>query len=254
MKRSSNNYNVKSCGSGILSLWRLLLTTSFIILVLAPWARAQVTLPRVSDANMTDAERRESTLLWLNKFLTESDLMRQEDVDKIRQAVLQMSSSQLERWLEQTKQLRAYVEGERWQQTKRWLREFLRVQAIYNEQEIQQLRDDIVRADADQMLAIMKRIQAKYDSLVWMQQASERNRQVEVEEREAYVASQAAAATAARASSAGTLPLVGGAMAAPQGGKPSVGYMTPVPLVDSRTMARAAVWTELWGPGWLIGF
>ena len=46
--------------------------------------------------------------------------------------------------------------------------EFLRVQAIYSDAEIEQLRDEVYAADADQMLAILKRIQAKHEALVWM--------------------------------------------------------------------------------------
>ena len=164
-----------------------------------------------------------------------------------------MSPSQLRQWLEQTNQLRDYVEGEKWQQTKRWLRESLRVQVIYSEQELQRLRDEIVRADADQMLAILKRIQARHDVLVWMHQAADRNRQVEVQERDAHLAQQAALAQAAR-----TPPAPGVAIpAAPEAGagqRPSKGYQAPSPLVTSREMARAAVWSELWGPGVIFGF
>ncbi len=208
----------------------------------------------LSDSNLTDAERRESTLLWLNTFLTESDLLKQGDVDKIRQAVAQMSPSQLERWLEQTKTLRIYVESEKWQSTKRWLREFMRVQAMYSDQEIQKLRDDIVRADADQLLAILKRIQAKHDSLVWMQQASERKRQIEVQTRDERLAAQASAAAAARVTPPSNVLLPGAAGGAGGATRPSSGYQVPGPLINSREMARAAVYSELWGPGWMIGF
>jgi len=221
--------------------------------VLAVPAMGQLPSRDISDSNLTDAERRETTLLWLDSFMTESDLLRPQDMAKIREAVSQMSPSQLQQWLEQTKQLREYVESDKWQQTKRWLREFLRVQAIYSDEEIQKLRDQIVRSDANQILAILKRIQAKHDSLVWMHQASERSRQIEVSDRDAYVAEQAAAAQAARVASVGTPPAPSGA-AGGTAQKPSKGYQVPGPLIDSREMARAAVWAEVWGPGLLIGF
>lgn len=215
---------------------------------------AQAQIGDITDLNLTDQERRETTLLWLDTFLTESDLLRKEDVAKIRAAVEGFTPSELSQWLEQTKQLRRYVESEQWQQTKLWLREFLRVQAIYSDQELQEIRDEIVRADASEMLAILKRIQAKHDSLVWMHQAAQRNRQVEVDERDAYLAQQAAAAQAARASSARNLPLYGAGATGGTGQKPSRGYQVPGPMIDSRVMARAAVWAELWGPGFIIGF
>jgi hypothetical protein len=233
---------------------RWLLICSALTLLVAPcWA--QVGDRRFSDDNLTDAERRETTLLWLDSFLTESNLLRQEDISKIREAVSQMSPSQLREWLEQTKQLREYVESEQWQETKQWLREFLRVQAVYSDEELQKLRDEIVQADADQMLAILKRIQAKHDALVWMHQAAQRNRQVEVAERDAHVAQQSAAADAARASAAAVGgPLYGGGAAGGGARRPSVGYTVPRPLIDSREMSRAAVWSELWGPGFILGF
>ncbi len=231
----------------------LILLSAGMALLAAP-AHGQIGGRDITDANLNDAERRETTLLWLNTFLSESELLRQEDMAKIRQAVAQMSPSQLAQWLEQTKQLRQYVEGEKWQETKRWLREFMRVQAIYSDKELQKLRDQIVQANANQMLAILKRIQAKHDSLVWMHQAAERNRQVEVDERDAYVAQQAAAAQAARGVPVPSAPLYGAGMAGGSGQKPGKGYMVPSPLINSREMARAAVWSELWGPGWLIGF
>ena len=69
------------------------------------------------------------------------------------------------------------MESEKWQDTKVWLREFLRVQKMYSDAEIAQLRTDLINADATQMLAILKRIQAKHDSMVWMHQASDKSRQ-----------------------------------------------------------------------------
>jgi hypothetical protein len=206
---------------------------------------------QLGDADLTDAELRDTTLLWLDQFLTETQLLRQEDLAKIRAGVEQMSPSQLRQWLEQTKQLREYVESERWQQTKVWLREFLRVQAIYSEEEIQGLRDEIVQADANQILAILKRIQSRHDALVWMRQAKERNREVEVMERDAYMAQQAVAADSARGAPS-PAPLYGAGSGTAQ--KPSKGYGVPYRMIDSRTMSRAAVWAELWGPGFLIGF
>ncbi len=232
----------------------ILMLLSAVMALLAAPAYGQIGNRDITDANLNDAERRETTLLWLNTFLSESDLLRKEDMDKIRQAVAQMSPSQLRQWLEQTKQLRQYVEGEKWQGTKQWLREFMRVQAIYSSQELQKLRTQIVQADANQMLAILKRIQAKHDALIWMHQAAERNRQVEVDERDAYIAQQAAAAQAARGVSSPNAPLYGGGMSGGSGQKPSKGYYVPSPLINSRELARVAVWSELWGPGLLIGF
>jgi hypothetical protein len=190
---------------------------------------------------------REATLQWLDKYLADTVLMSPEGVAKIRDAVAQMSPSQLESWLRQTQQLRTFVESPSWQETKAWLREYLRIQAVYSDEEIQQLRDDIFNADADQLLEILQRIQKKHDTLVWMHGASQQARASEVQQRNARVAQQASANNAARAARTSNLPLFGTGSASQQ--TRSTGYRPPGPLVTSREMARAAVWGGLWG-GW----
>lgn len=208
----------------------------------------------ITDSNLTEAERRESTLLWLDTFLTESGLLEKEDIQKLREAVSQMSGTQLDQWLEETKPLREFVKSERWRETQRWLREYLRVQSAYSEEELEKLREDLVQADPSEMLAVLKRIQAKHDTLVWMQQAVERNRQVAVAERDAYIAQQSAAAQRQRATKPRNLPLFGGGLQQGAGQRPSTGYQVPGPIINSREMGRAAVWSEIWGPGFIIGF
>jgi hypothetical protein len=206
------------------------------------------------DPSLPVQERRDITLDWLDRYLTESDLLRQEDMDKIRTAVMQMSPSQLEQWLTQTKDLRVYVESEKWQKTKKWLREFLRVQAVYSNAEIQQLRSDIVNADAQQMLAIMKRIQSKHDSLVWMQQASEKSRQIAIRARDEDVATQEVAKIATNAARQSDTAVVGSPQSgAAQTNRNRSGYQVPGSLITSREVAQVAAWREAWGPMWFIG-
>jgi hypothetical protein len=221
-----------------------------LMLSLATSASGQLT----DDTSLPIQQRRENTLEWLDRYLTESELLRKEDMDKIRAAAARMSPSQLEQWLTQTKDLRAYVESEKWQQTKTWLRGFLRVQAMYSDAEIQQLRNDLVNADAAQMLAILKRIQAKHDSLVWMHQAAEKSRQIAVIQRDETVATREIAQAMAAASKTGDAPLFGNPQAGvPRGNRNKSGYQTPGALINSRDMSRAAVWAEVWGPTWYIG-
>jgi hypothetical protein len=221
-----------------------------LVLSFSSTARAQL----VDDPSLTIQERRDQTLRWLDQYLTESALLRKTDMDKFRAAVQQMSPTQLEQWLAQTKDLREYVASDKWQETKTWLRGFLRVQAMYTDAEIQKLRDDLVDADAPQMLAILKRIQAKHDQLVWMHQASEKSRQIAVLQRDESVTAQEDANAAARAraeansSVAGTVQSGGAA-----GVRNKSGYQVPSALINSRDMARASVWAEVWGPTWYIG-
>ena len=161
-------------------------------------ACGQATGQDLADTNLSDAKHQQETLDWLDKYLTDSDLMLPGAAAKIRAAVAQMSPSQAERWSVQTKQLREYVESPQWQTTKRWLHSFLKVQAIYSEKELQEFRQKLFDADADQLLAMLQQIQAKHESMVWMHQASGKTRQMDVQARNTAVARQDAANSAAR--------------------------------------------------------
>ncbi|MHB8971431.1 MAG: hypothetical protein ACYC3X_08975 [Pirellulaceae bacterium] len=231
--------------SGVMPLVVVMLT---VLVGRAAWGQI------ADDPSLPVQERRDITLEWLDQYLTESDLLRREDMDKIRTAVLQMSPSQLEQWLTQTKDLRAYVESEKWQETKKWLREFLRVQAMYSDAEIERLRNDIVNADAQQMLAIMKRIQSKHDSLVWMHQASEKSRQIAIRARDEDVAMQEVAKVATNATRQSDTSAVGNPQTgAAQINRNRTGYQVPGSLITSREVAQVAAWREAWGPMWFIG-
>ncbi len=197
----------------------------------------------LTDESLSDSERREETLKWLDKFLADSVLMTPDDVAKIRDAVAGMTPSQLERWLIQTKKLRDYVESPVWQETKRWLREFLRVQAIYSDEEIEKLREEIFKADANQMLAILERIQTKHESMTSMYKASQQMRKIDLAGRDKSMAQQAATNRAAEAASSRSSALFGNASSAGGGRMPSQkgGYQIPGPLIGSR------------GVGWRLG-
>jgi len=161
-----------------------------------------------------------------------------------------MSPSQLEAWLAATTELRAYIESRAWQDTKRWLREFLRVQNIYSEAEIEQFRTDIRNADAQQMLVFLKKIQEKHDSLTWLRQASETDRAAGLAGRAAQAP---ATGRSSSASSGASRPLFGSAQGqAASRYKSSKGYRVPGPVIDSRTVAQEAVRREAFGGayGW----
>ena len=245
-------------GGGVFSLRQQVVWLTVALtfgLFLASRTHAQVAGGVPGFSGMTDAERRESTLSWLDSFMTETSLLRPEDMSQIRDAVAGMSTSQLDQWLAQTKALREYVESEAWQRTKTWLRVFLRVQNVYGEDELQRLRDQLVNADADQMLAILKQIQARHDRLVWMHAAAEQKREFAVRGRDFSVAEQQAANRAARAAAPVELPPVDGTEGTPVDiDRTPPGTAIPSPLINSRDVSRMAVWSEIWGGGWFFGF
>jgi hypothetical protein len=209
-------------------------------------AYGQAPTQDLADANLSDPDRQRETLDWLDTYMTGSDLMSRDDVAKIRAAVVQMSPSQLERWLKQTRDLRAYVESPQWQDTKKWLNGFLKVQAIYSDKEIQEFRQQLFDADPEQMLAMLQRIQAKHESMVWMHQAAGKSRETDLQARNAMVARQDAANNAARTAAATQSALFGNVGNFARSSKPDSGYSIPGALINSRTMAQWTVFQGMW--------
>ena len=228
-------------------LSRSILLTSALVVSLGVTCDAygQAAGQDLADANLSNAARQREALDWLDKYMTDSDLALPGSVDKIRAAVERMSPSQLERWSVQTRQLREYVESPQWQSTKKWLHSYLKVQAVYSEKELQEFRQKLFDADADQLLAMLQQIQAKHESIEWMHQSSEQSRQMSVQARNATVARQDAA-NKAQPRTASAVPLFGNAGGAGKARKPDSGYRIPGPLVDSRSVAAWEVWRNAW--------
>ncbi len=213
---------------------------------------AQAQPPRGSQTNQEDLRR--EALNWLDEYLTSQVLLKKEDSARIRETVSQMSPSQLQDWLEKTQKIRAFLESDDWQDTNTWLREFLRVQAIYSDEEIETLKDKISKADPDELLEILEDIEAKHNSLRSMHRASNQNRQAELKARDAMIKQQSAAAAAARKSSGGSRPLFGSTQGkAANKYTASKGYRPPRPLITSNEVAREAVQRQVF-PGWRRGW
>ena len=242
--RKEKNDSGRTCPAG----WLLL--AAFIGCFCATAANAA----RAQEPQADQQDLRGVALDWLDNYLTKQVLLKREDVAKIRQTVSQMSPSQLEDWLNRTVKVRDFLESDEWQETNAWLREFLRVQAIYSDDEISELKDRIAAADPDELLDILEDIERKHRSLRSMHSASERNRQASLKARESTIKQQEAAAKAARKSYGGSRPLFGNSQGhAANKYTASKGYRPPPPLVTSREVAREAVRQQVFpgrGYGW----
>ena len=223
MTSLSDKYRVTYRRVEHFSIWFLVSAAFATAWCAVPIAYGQPPAKTAADESLSSSQRRDETLKWLDKYLADSVLMSSEDSSKILNGVAQMTPSQLDQWLIHTQKLRDYVGAPEWQDTKKWLREFLRVQAIYSDKEIKKLRDDVFNADSDQMLEILRRIQAKHESMVWMHNASKQTQKIDLAERNKSMARQDATNRAARTAasshsalfgksggSAGTMPSVKG--------------------------------------------
>ncbi len=206
---------------------------------------------KIDDADIIQAKK--DALEWLTTYLHSSVLLDQKTIDQVRNTVLHMTPDQLRQWLRNTEQLRAYVQSDSWQATRRWLHQFLHVQAIYSDKELAEFRKKIESADPKQLMEIMQRIQAKQATMSWMHQASAVNKQAKLQAQKATLKANSKAAARRRPSS-GSRPLFGSA--SPKAGKANSksgsykGYRVPGPLIDSREAARWSVFPRGGWYGW----
>lgn len=202
----------------------------------------------LADEKVSDNERLRETLDWLDKYMADSDLAPPGSFEKVREVVAKLTPSQLEQWLIHTRRLRQYIESPEWQETKKWLRGYLKVQAVYSQEEIQAFRQRLFNANPDELLTMLQQIQAKHESMVWMHQAATQSRSMSVQARNAQVARQDSInAAAMQAAAARSAPLFGSGTNAGGGArKPDSGYRVPGPLIDSMTVARWAAFAGAW--------
>ena len=72
----------------------------------------------LADEKVSDSERLRETLDWLDKYMADTDLAPPGSFEKVRAVVAQLTPSQLEQWLIQTRRLRQYIESPEWQETR----------------------------------------------------------------------------------------------------------------------------------------
>jgi hypothetical protein len=93
--------------------------------------------PAMSQVPPTDAvDDKKSALQWLDRFSREQVLFHEEDVKKLREKVEAMSPEEVSKWWKERASNREMLDSPEWQESQNWLREFLRVQARYSDDDI----------------------------------------------------------------------------------------------------------------------
>jgi len=88
------------------------------------------------------AEVKQQALAWLDEFAKEEVLFSQKDLEKLRAKVASMSDEEAAAWWKKSAQERELLDSEQWQETRDWLREFLKVQAIYSDEQIRYFQSE----------------------------------------------------------------------------------------------------------------
>jgi hypothetical protein len=79
-------------------------------------------------------------LEWLDQYAVRQALFHPGDIEKLRTRVAAMSPMEAKKWWEESASRRELLDDPEWRETEKWLREFLRVQAIYSDDQIRELQ------------------------------------------------------------------------------------------------------------------
>lgn len=132
-------------------------------------------------ADETDAvnvQQRRQALNWLDLHVGDQQLLKPEDFKTLFNKVGGMSDAEVEEWIAETRQLRQALQSQAWRETRAWLREFLAVQAIYSDEEIDGFKTQAAKMSPTELLDSMRLIRRKHQSLVTLHAASERARRM----------------------------------------------------------------------------
>ena len=96
----------------------------------------------LADDDVKPAEAKKEALAWLDEFAKVEVLFSQDDLKKLRAKVAEMSDEEAAAWWKMSAEERELLESEQWQETRAWLREFLKVQAIYSDEQIRYFQSE----------------------------------------------------------------------------------------------------------------
>ena len=146
---------------------------SFIGLLLCA---AVATCAVADETNATNVQQRREVLDWLDIHVGDQQLLKPEDFKALFNKVGSMSDAEVQEWLAETRQLRKALQSQAWRETRAWLREFLAVQAMYSDEEIDEFKTQAANMSPTELLDAMRHIRRKHQSLISMHAASERIR------------------------------------------------------------------------------
>lgn len=116
------------------------------------------------------AEIQAQALRWIDQYRRVQVLFHDDDLAKLREQLAADSPAQAAQWWRQTEPLRAALESPEWAETREWFREFLRVQAVLSDEQIEELRSDAKQAVRERkpqdFQAVLNRIEQYRSQLV----------------------------------------------------------------------------------------
>jgi hypothetical protein len=153
------------------------------LLIGRPALAADLDVKPLDDQATTDghsenaaSSKKRQALDWLDRYLAVQVLFNREDLEELKAKVAEMSPGQLDSWLQETRQIRARLESDPWQETRTFLRDFLAKQAIYSDEEIRGFRARVAKMSPGELSELLERIMQEHRSLLQAREASQRQR------------------------------------------------------------------------------
>lgn len=79
---------------------------------------------------------KESVLAWIDDYRKKQVLFHDDDIARLRKEIADDTPEEAAKWWAKSADIREVLDSEQWKETREWLREFLKVQAIYSDEQI----------------------------------------------------------------------------------------------------------------------
>jgi hypothetical protein len=187
-----------------------------------------------------------AALRWIDKFSKNQVLFSPEDVARLRKKVAEYNPEEAAAWLERTQEVRDALDNIEWKETNLWLSEFLRVQAIYSDEQLAEFRAEAkqtAQESPEKFQELLAEIEQARRKLARGARTDADKRRQQLDLVDAYRQEQVAAREAARKSAA-ERPAPSTANPAPAP-RPKE-YREVRPLIESMDAARWTIMQSFW--------
>lgn len=194
------------------------------------------------------ARTKQDALQWLDSFARYQVLFHADDVKKLRARVEAMTPEEAAKWWEQSEPKRKVLSSPEWNETEKWLRQFLDVQAKYSDEEIKQMQSsaaDKAKESTESLQEVLSRVTKVRQQLAAGSQMAEETRQLQLAANRAYRQEEVRQREAARQRAQAPAP----APAAPPPPARTGPTRYNEPLINSVDTARWMILRELF-PRW----
>ncbi len=197
----------------------------------------------LSTARAADDSKKEA-LAWIDSYRKVQVMFHDKDIERVRKKLEESTPEKAAEWLKDTKEMRKALDSPEWKETRVWFKEFLKVQAIYTDEQIEEFRKKVAetaKKSPKKIKVLLSEIEARRKATIGGASTSAALRKQQVTINDAYRQQQVAQRDKIRKEKAEAM-----ADADPGPGPQVKGrdYRRPPSLIDSMDVARWSVMRE----------